>query len=304
MMLLLLGLLLLGLATAIGARAIAAPRLRASERLAQIGGYGFPGAQPADIDGARTLSRAVDAVAGRLGRVAAGLLPSFSETKLRSRLMAAGLYSTAPTTFLGYQILSAVSFPAAALWLVAAAGSSGAFAVLVVMFAVLAGCLGPGMIVRNRAERRLSQIEAELPELVDLLVLMVEAGIGFSGSIRIASGQLQGALGDELRLTLQEQDMGLSLHEALGNMLSRCETASMRSFVRSVLQGETLGVSIGAIMRNLAMEMRKRRRQAAEERAQKAPIKMLFPLVFLIFPPIFIVLLFPAVHSLGQSLGN
>src|SRR5207244_12794596 len=110
--------------------------------------------------------------------------------------------------------------------------------------------------------------------------------------------------GGELRLTLQEQDMGLSMHEALGNMLSRCETASMRSFVRSVLQGETLGVSIGAIMRNLAMEMRKRRRQAAEERAQKAPIKMLFPLVFLIFPAMFIVLLYPAIHSFGQAFGG
>jgi tight adherence protein C len=76
----------------------------------------------------------------------------------------------------------------------------------------------------------------------------------------------------------------------------------MRSFVRSVIQGETLGVSIGNIMRNLAIEMRKRRRAAAEERAQKAPLKMLFPLVFLIFPPMFIVLLYPALQAFGQSI--
>ena len=133
---------------------------------------------------------------------------------------------------------------------------------------------------------------------------MVEAGLGFSGSMRIAGGGCDGPLGDELRLTLQEQSMGLSTKEALTNMLERCETPSMRSFVRSILQGETLGVSIGAILRNLAIEMRKRRRQLAEERAQKAPIKMLFPLVFLIFPPIFIVLLYPAISSLTQSLGS
>jgi tight adherence protein C len=77
----------------------------------------------------------------------------------------------------------------------------------------------------------------------------------------------------------------------------------MRSFVRSVIQGETLGVSTGAIMRNLAIDMRKRRRKAAEERAQKAPVKLLFPLVFLIFPTIFVVLLLPALFALQDSLS-
>jgi tight adherence protein C len=134
-------------------------------------------------------------------------------------------------------------------------------------------------------------------------VVTVEAGLGFSGSMQVAGQKLRGPLGDEVRLALQEQKMGLSTTEALSSMLNRSDTPSMRSFVRSVIQGETLGVSIGNIMRNLGIEMRKRRRQAAEERAQKAPIKMLFPLIFLIFPPIFIVLLYPAVHSFGQSFG-
>ena len=88
--------------------------------------------------------------------------------------------------------------------------------------------------------------------------------------------------------------MGLSANEALANMLGRADTPAMRSFVRSILQGETLGVSIGKIMRDLAVEMRKRRRQVAEERVQKAPTKMLFPLVFLIFPAMFVVILGPA----------
>ena len=98
--------------------------------------------------------------------------------------------------------------------------------------------------------------------------------------------------------------MGLMTSEALSNMLTRCQTPLMRSFVRSVLQGETLGVSIGKIMRNLATDMRKRRRAAAEERAQKAPIKILFPLIFLIFPAIFVVLLGPAVHAFTTSFGG
>ena len=96
--------------------------------------------------------------------------------------------------------------------------------------------------------------------------------------------------------------MGLATNEALENMLTRANTSAMRSFIRSVLQVETLGVSIGKILRDLAIEMRKRRRQQAEERAQKAPTKMLFPLVLLIFPAIFVVLLGPAVIQILKAL--
>ena len=91
---------------------------------------------------------------------------------------------------------------------------------------------------------------------------------------------------------------------ALKGMLDRADTPGMRTFVRSVVQGETLGTSTGQIMRNLAGEMRKRRRSMAEERAQKAPIKILFPLVFLIFPAMFIVLLGPVVYSFGKIFGG
>jgi len=91
--------------------------------------------------------------------------------------------------------------------------------------------------------------------------------------------------------------MGLTTEEALHNMLVRVDTPAMRSFVRAVTQGEALGVSIGDILRSLANEMRKRRRAAAEERAQKAPVKILFPLVFLIFPAMFVILLGPAVFD-------
>jgi tight adherence protein C len=111
-----------------------------------------------------------------------------------------------------------------------------------------------------------------------------------------------GPLGDELRLTLQEQDMGLSTQEALNNLLDRASTPAIRTFVRAIIQGETLGVSIGRIMRDLAVEMRKNRRQKAEERAQKAPTKMLFPLVFLIFPAMFVVMLGPALIEIITGL--
>jgi tight adherence protein C len=87
-------------------------------------------------------------------------------------------------------------------------------------------------------------------------------------------------------------------------MLERSETPGLRSFIRSVLQGETLGVSIGQILRNVAIEMRKRRRALAEERAQKAPIKILFPLIFLIFPAMFVILLGPAIFQFLEAFGG
>ena len=98
--------------------------------------------------------------------------------------------------------------------------------------------------------------------------------------------------------------MGLSTNQALSSMLERCDSPAMRSFVRAIIQGETLGVSIGAMMRNLALEMRKRRRQGAHERVQRAPVKMLFPLVLLIFPSLLIVLLYPAAHDIGKAFAG
>jgi tight adherence protein C len=218
--------------------------------------------------------------------------------------MAAGMYGTSPRKLIGYRIVSAVGMPFMSMWAASTAGYSGAVAVLALLFGVPIGWLAPMRIVRRRAQRRLEQIDYDLPELIDLLVVTVEAGLGLSGSFQVASERLRGPLGDELRLALQEQSMGLSTTEALRNMLERCDSPLMHSFVRSVLQGESLGVSIGQIMRDLATEMRKRRRQSAEERAQKAPTKMLFPLIFLIFPAIFVVLLVPAIFAFLEAFGG
>src|SRR3954452_8089338 len=304
MLLLIFGLLLLGFATSLAVRAVTSVGVQASERVANIDAYGFAPDRRADSASARGLRHALDSVAESVGRAAAPRLASFSETEVTNRLLGAGIRDTTALTFLGYRVMGGIGPPLGILLLSLAAGSGSGMVVFGAIFAALVGWMGPMLVLRDRLERRRAAIEAALPELIDLLVLMVEAGLGFSGSMRIAGGWLRGPLGDELRLTLQEQNMGLSTSEALTNLLDRCDTPSMWSFVRSILQGETLGVSIGAILRNLAGEMRKRRRQAAEERAEKARIKMLFPLVFLIFPPIFIVLLYPALSSLTQSLGS
>jgi tight adherence protein C len=137
-----------------------------------------------------------------------------------------------------------------------------------------------------------------MPELVDLLLVGVESGMGLNGAMRVASARVPGPLGEEMLLVLRQQSLGASTNEALKNMLDRSDTPAMRSFVRTITQGERLGVSIGQMMRSLAEEMRKRRKAQAEEKAHKTPIKILFPLVFMILPSMFIVLLTPAILNM------
>jgi tight adherence protein C len=298
----LLGLALAAASTVLIARAAVMPRIRTSASLGRIGSYGFAAtAQPEETRGRRARST-LDGVAVILG-AAAGRFGSFRESSVRRELVAAGIYGLAPRKFVGYRILCALSLLATWLWF-ASGGYPGGITALGMPVALLMGWTAPMTIVRRRSRRRFEQIDYELPNLIDLLVTTVEAGLGFTGSLQLAAERFGGPLGDELRLTLQEQSMGLSPNEALRNLLERCDTPLMRSFVRTVLQGETLGISIGQIMRDLAVDMRKRRRQKAEERAQKAPIKLLFPLVFLIFPAMFVVILGPAVASFLKSFGG
>jgi tight adherence protein C len=218
--------------------------------------------------------------------------------------LAAGMYETDPLTIVGYRVLGAAVGTLGWIWLSATLGVS--FVVIILGAAVLGvlGWMAPVVLITRRARLRTERIDYELPELIDLLVVTLEAGLSFLASLHMAASRITGPLGAELRLMLQEQRMGLAVNDALESMLRRCETPALRTFVRSVLQGESLGVSTGQIMRNLAVEMRKRRRAKAEERAQKAPIKILFPLIFLIFPALFIVLLGPAVYALSKAFGG
>jgi tight adherence protein C len=276
---------------------------RTSDTLQQIGAYGFSAASQTEAVPTNQATGSVARIADRVGAFAPNIA-SGGQQAMRERLVAAGLYNTSPRTIVGYRLLLAVGLPIAWLWLAAATGFPSALIVIGVIFLAIVGWILPMLVLNRRARERTAAIDYELPELIDLLVVTLEAGLSFIASLQMAAERLAGPLGVELRITLQEQRMGLTTNEALKGMLARADTPGMRTFVRSVLQGETLGTSTGQIMRNLALEMRKRRRSAAEERAQKAPIKILFPLVFLIFPAMFIVLLGPVAYSIGKIFGG
>jgi tight adherence protein C len=303
-LLVLVGIFLAGAAVYLVARAVAMPRVRSAEMIGQIDSYGFSGRREEAPQKQTPMRGALDDVASLIGAAVARRGSSGREAALRDRLMSAGLYLTPPRKFLGYQVISTVTFPATWIWFAGTIDLASGLLWLGLPVAVLLGWRAPLIVVDRRTRARQEQIDYDLPELIDILVVTVEAGLGFSGSLRTASERISGPLGDELRLALQEQNMGLTTEEALRHMLARGDTAAMRSFVRAVTQGESLGVSIGDILRSLALEMRKRRRSAAEERAQKAPIKILFPLVFLIFPAIFIILLAPAIFDFIDAFGG
>ena len=296
----LIGLAFVAAAVTLLIRAATVQRSRAVAALGQINSYGFTAAQP-NVPQAPAAQRRIDSVASAIGEALARRFGTLREAELQRRLVAAGVYATNPRRFLGYQVLSTITVPVLLTWFLGVSGGSTMQLVLAVLGGAVAGWVLPSSYLSRRGRKRLEEIDYSLPELIDLLIVTVEAGLGFTGSLRVAAERLTGALGDEIRLTLQEQNFGLSTVEALQNWGNRCNTPAVHAFVRAITQGERLGVSIGQIMRNLALEMRKRRRQAAEERAQKAPIKILFPLVLLIFPAMFVIILGPALYTLGQA---
>jgi tight adherence protein C len=150
------------------------------------------------------------------------------------------------------------------------------------------------MKTRSRRDR----IAADLPNALDLLAVSVEAGLGFDAAVARLTERTEGPLTEELKLTLQEMRIGESREKALKKLAQRTDVAVVAGFVRAMVQADQLGMSIGRILRVQATDARLKRQAAAEERAMKAPVKMLIPTVLLIFPSMFLVILGPAFINL------
>ena len=288
----------LSLAAASGFLALRAIGLAQADRrrtLDQIAAYGFRSEASATIEPV-DLRSVFGELATKTGERALARFDGLraGESGLRKLLTSAGMYQTSVASFVGTRILGASS-GAVLLALIALTGNVDARVTFGSLLIMVMGWFGPKAIVQRRARLRLERIDREVPELVDLLVTTVEGGVGFGTGLQLASRSIEGPLGQELRLVLREQSLGLTPEEALRNLSVRVDSPATRAFTQALVQGESLGVSIGQILRDLAIDMRKRRRQSAEERAQKTPTKILFPLIALILPALFIVTLGPAV---------
>ena len=292
------GLTLVGVAVVTLLRALSAPGGRGQSTVDQIGAYGFEGEE------VERHGRSFAEVAGSLGTLISSRSSSISEDTVRRKMIAAGWYHRSPLVFIGVQALLAATLFVGWILFVGLTDLNRVLWLIGIPISAFVGWRIPSIILDRAVKDRFKQIDRALPGLIDLLVVAVEAGMGFVAALRLTARELEGPLAQELRLTIQEQTMGLTTAEALEGMLKRIGTPGIGAFVRAIVQGETLGVSIGTILRNLADQMRKKRKADAEERAQKAPVKMLFPLVFLIFPAMFVVILLPAIITIANTLGS
>lgn len=177
----------------------------------------------------------------------------------------------------------------------------GMLAWVVSGFAVMLLVLGPDSILNRRVDDRVYKMRIALPEILDLLVISVEAGLGFEQALDRVVEAVPGPLTDEFVRMLGEIRAGSSRSDALRSMEQRVDVPEIRSFIMTMLQADSFGISIGRVLRQQADEMRLRRRQIAQEMAQKAPVKMLIPMVFCIFPALFVVVLGPAVLDIMDA---
>ena len=173
--------------------------------------------------------------------------------------------------------------------------------VLLYWLCVAVGGLLPFSMLNSRIRKRQKSIEKQLPEVLDLLSVSVQAGLSFDGALRKITDRTIGPLIDEFKRMQQDVRMGAPKARAMQAMGKRCDVDDLYLFITAVIQAERLGTSMGKTLINQADNMRERRRQKAKAEALKAPIKMVFPLILFIFPAIFVVTLLPAVLSIVQT---
>ena len=246
--------------------------------------------------------RAVAPVVAGLTGMAKRFTPAGYVDEARAKLVTAGMTDQqALDRFLAIRVICAVLAPIGA-YLAFTYSPVGGLGRLVLTGAVAAVLfIGPDSMLTRKVDERQFEIRRKLPDVMDLLVISVEAGLGFEQALDRTVSAVPGPLTEEFSRMLGEVRAGSTRADAMRAMDKRTNIPEIRSFVLAIIQADTFGVSIGRVLRAQADEMRIKRRQLAQERAAKAPVKMLIPMVFCIFPALFVVVLGPAAMSIADN---
>ncbi len=246
----------------------------------------------------RVLVPAVEA----LGRLAQRMTPQNSIDAVRHKLELAGVaHKIKPAQFLAYRIGGAFVLGALSLLIIFASDVAIGRKLLIIVVSFVMGYMLPIIWLGSKITKRQEEITKSLPDALDLLTICIEAGLGFDSAMQKVAEKWDNELSRAFTRTVQEMQLGKLRREALRSMADSMDVPDMTSFTAAIIQADQLGVSMAKVMRIQSDTMRMKRRQRAEEKARQAPVKMMFPLVFFIFPTILIVLLGPALISIKES---
>lgn len=251
------------------------------------------------------MERVVYPAAQRFGEIAQRFTPqnAISQTQLLLERADAPKWLL-PTLFLTSRFVAGITLMGLIVLVFSLSPNNSIFSLRSLGLTVFMGIIGfflPNLFLKRRITRRQRAILNAMPDALDLLTICVEAGLGFDSAMKKVAQKWQNELAVAFARVLQELQVGKLRREALRDMSNRLGVREMESFVAAIIQSESMGVSMAHVLRVQADAMRIKRRQRAEENAQKAPVKMLIPLAFLIFPVIMIILLGPAILQVMRS---
>lgn len=246
------------------------------------------------------VARAVAPLMQSVLRVIGKFTPRDHVERVHERLLVAGMlgkiraeeFVTLQVVFAGLCIILAL----------ASAGMSlGTMGPILALLLIGVGLGGPYAWLNRKAGERQQAILKDLPDVLDLLAISVEAGVAFEGAMDVVCNNFTSPLALEFTHTLKEMELGLTRREALQNLKRRCQVQELSNFVLAIVQADALGMPLGRVLHTQAAEQRSRRRQWAREKAGKLPVKILFPLILFIFPAILIVILGPTASALIEG---
>lgn len=241
---------------------------------------------------------------GRLSGMGARITPSGAHHAIETKLVRAGRpWGIGVREFLGFKVLSIAVFLLLGFGVIGFFHASGLLRILLFIILTFVGFILPNFLLERAAVNRQLEIRRVLPDTLDMLIVSVEAGLGLDGAMQRVVERFDNPLAVEMGRALQEMRVGALRIDALRNMANRVDVPELTSFVAAICQADELGVSISNVLRVQGETLRTSRSQRAKETAGKLPVKMLFPLIFFIFPAIFVVVLAPAAIRIAHAFG-